>query len=127
MNILRDLTRAKATFQARTLRTILTEGMDMTDQSRPDQMSYPRALVERVRGTMARPDKPNVIAMHVGDAAMLCDALTAALDEIERLRSALRFYAWENETKLPSEGPWGVNSTDFGKLAREALKGQTNE
>lgn len=39
MNILRDLTRAKITFQARTLRTVLTEGMDMTDQSNSSDFS----------------------------------------------------------------------------------------
>jgi hypothetical protein len=43
---------------------------------------------------------------------------------------ALRFYAWENEARLPSEGPWGTASTDFGQIARATLaelKGQTNE
>jgi hypothetical protein len=43
---------------------------------------------------------------------------------------ALRFYAWENEQRLPSEGPWGTASTDFGRVARttiaelEELKGK---
>ena len=43
---------------------------------------------------------------------------------------ALRFYAWENEARLPSEGPWGVASTDFGQVARATLaelKGETDE
>ena len=34
---------------------------------------------------------------------------------------ALRFYAWENEMRLPSDGPWGAGSTDFGKVARATL------
>ena len=34
---------------------------------------------------------------------------------------ALRFYAWENEMRLPNEGPWGTGSTDFGKVARATL------
>jgi len=34
---------------------------------------------------------------------------------------ALRFYAWENEMRLPSDGPWGAGSTDFGKVARTTL------
>jgi hypothetical protein len=34
---------------------------------------------------------------------------------------ALRFYAWENEIRLPSDGPWGAGSTDFGKAARTIL------
>lgn len=43
---------------------------------------------------------------------------------------ALRFYAWENEMRLPSDGPWGAGSTDFGKVARAALaeiKGESHE
>ena len=51
--------------------------------------------------------------------ADLHEALQA---ENERLREALAFYAWENEPRLPSEGPWGTNSTDFGKIASAALK-----
>ena len=34
---------------------------------------------------------------------------------------ALRFYAWENELRLPSEGPWGTASEDFGRVARTTL------
>ena len=43
---------------------------------------------------------------------------------------ALRFYAWENEMRLPSDGPWGAGSTDFGKVARATLaeiKGENHE
>lgn len=36
-----------------------------------------------------------------------------------RLEEALRFYAAEDLP--PNEGPWGVNSTDFGTIARQAL------
>ena len=48
------------------------------------------------------------------------DAKEAA-DEIERLREALNFYAANHE--WPNEGPWCVDSTDFGDVARAALKG----
>jgi len=51
----------------------------MTDQTEA------RALVERFKTTIAQPDRPNVIAAHVDDVAALCDHLTAALDEVERL------------------------------------------
>jgi hypothetical protein len=34
---------------------------------------------------------------------------------------ALRFYADENRYGLPSDGPWGLGSTDFGKIARALL------
>lgn len=43
--------------------------------------------------------------------------------EIARLREALEFYSGIHEPGLsnPNEGPWGVNSTDFGEVARAAL------
>jgi hypothetical protein len=40
--------------------------------------------------------------------------------ENERLRVALRYYA-ENHYPNVNDGPWGVNSTDFGDVARAAL------
>ena len=46
--------------------------------------------------------------------------LKEAADEIERLREALRYYA-ENHYPNVNDGPWGVNSTDFGDVARAAL------
>ena len=48
------------------------------------------------------------------------DALTA---ERDRLRRALHYYA--DFHSVPSDGPWGVNSKDFGTAARAALKGET--
>ena len=57
-------------------------------------------------------------------AASLIDRQTASLDardaEIAWLREALAFYAKDH--KRPNEGPWGVNSRDFGDIARAALK-----
>jgi acetoin utilization deacetylase AcuC-like enzyme len=49
------------------------------------------------------------------------DALRAA-DEIERLRKALQYYAGHHA--IPSEGPWGIDSDDFGNVARAALEGK---
>ena len=47
-------------------------------------------------------------------------AAAMKLPEVAALRKALHFYAdfYEN----PNEGPWGVNSEDFGKVARTALE-----
>ena len=39
--------------------------------------------------------------------------------QVERLTRALRFYADFHEN--PNDGPWGINSQDFGKEARAAL------
>jgi hypothetical protein len=51
-------------------------------------------------------------------------AAALLLDYQERGR-ALRFYADEHE--YPSDGPWGVNSDDFGKVARATLKGKSHD
>lgn len=46
-----------------------------------------------------------------------------AANRIEELEAALRFYTglYEPGLSRPNEGPWGVNSTDFGEVARKAL------
>ena len=44
----------------------------------------------------------------------------AALEaENARLREALHFYSGNHA--IPNDGPWGVNSNDFGRVARAAL------
>ncbi len=59
------------------------------------------------------------------DGPQAADTLERQAAEIERLRRALRFYADEHE--YPSDGPWGVNSDDFGKRARAALTGEDHD
>ena len=44
----------------------------------------------------------------------------APADRIAELEAVLRYYADDHVD--PNVGPWGVNSTDFGNVAREALK-----
>lgn len=90
MTLLRVLIRAKATFQARTLHTILTEGRDMTDHN--DN----RALIERLRtrktaGGFTNPE-PGVLELTEADDPLTteaADALTAAQAKIEALEEAL--------------------------------------
>lgn len=48
-------------------------------------------------------------------------ALRALQQEVERVRGALQYYAGGQVN--PNEGPWGVNSNDFGDIARSALTG----
>ena len=38
----------------------------------------------------------------------------------QQLEAALHFYADDHE--YPSDGPWGINSDDFGNAARAAIK-----
>ncbi len=45
------------------------------------------------------------------------DRIEAQAAEIERLREALEYYAQELMT-----GPWGIDSLDFGDVARAALE-----
>lgn len=40
-------------------------------------------------------------------------------EQRDDLAAALRYYA--NDHKNPDDGPWGINSYDFGKVASEAL------
>ncbi|GAA0730048.1 hypothetical protein [Sphingomonas japonica] len=46
-------------------------------------------------------------------------AMVSAADAIQIMREALDFYSANHE--WPNEGPWGVDSTDFGNVARAAL------
>jgi len=48
------------------------------------------------------------------------DSIQAQAAEIERLREALEYYAQELMT-----GPWGIDSLDFGDVARAALEQST--
>lgn len=41
-------------------------------------------------------------------------------DAVRDVVEALRFYADENNPR-PNEGPWGINSDDYGERARNAL------
>ena len=59
----------------------------------------------------------------VADMTQEAEAAEAELATLraqnERLTGSLRFYADFHEN--PNDGPWGVNSQDFGKEARAAL------
>jgi hypothetical protein len=77
----------------------------------PDDME---AVVERVEA----------LVLTYGDNTQYDAFRTLLLDYQERGR-ALRFYADEHE--YPSDGPWGVNSDDFGKVARATLKGKSHD
>lgn len=55
------------------------------------------------------------------DAGQLREKLAECEVRLGKAVEALRFYAWENEMRLPSDGPWGAGSTDFGKVARATL------
>lgn len=58
-------------------------------------------------------------------AAEMIIALATQLSERDRriaaLTEALAFYA-EGHSANPNEGPWGMASTDFGTVARAAIK-----
>ena len=61
--------------------------------------------------------RDEVVACIRAHAALLAAALK--LPEVAAMVEALHFYAdfYEN----PNDGPWGINSDDFGKVARTAL------
>jgi len=75
----------------------------------------------RVEAILARyPREPRVRA-DKSDLALLLSLARQAGE----MREALEFYAMEHE--FPSDGPWGVNSTDFGDVARAALSQSRSE
>ena len=83
-----------------------------------------KALVERLRG-----DWPEILVekhwMMDSDAIDMqreeaADRIEAQAEKIEKLREALEYYADRNN-QCPNEGPWGVDSTDFGLVALKTL------
>jgi hypothetical protein len=52
-------------------------------------------------------------------AAEAATEITALRDRVAKLEGALHFYA--DEHKYPSDGPWGRDSDDWGKVASAAL------
>ena len=59
----------------------------------------------------------NALAMEV---VHLCNEREDMVKQLEEARKVLHFYAdfYEDD---PNDGPWGVNSDDFGKVARAFL------
>lgn len=55
-----------------------------------------------------------------GLASQAVSDMAMAQNRITALEAALSYYAKEH--KNPSEGPWGLTSTDFGNVARRALE-----
>lgn len=57
----------------------------------------------------------------LGTVAVLASDVRLILSANREMREALEFYADEPAREFPSDGPWGVNSDDFGRVARSAL------
>ncbi len=77
-------------------------------------------LIERLRKMAI-----NLTASQISSAMFeAADALEAKDKLIAELVEALKFYSGVYEPGLsrPNEGPWGVNSKDFGEVARSALE-----
>ncbi len=80
-------------------------------------------LAERLRDELLRQNP----ALEVAGDGRLYDECDNKFYDCEALVEALRFYADRDHNRLPSEGPWGVNSTDFGAKARAALAAYEGE
>lgn len=72
----------------------------------------------RVEGRLVIVDSPELATLRAD--------LAEAREKIARLTEALEFYADDNRTGLPSDGPWGLGSNDFGSRARAALQENAN-
>jgi len=91
---------------------------------------------------MANPDELERLAVSLGDGSAYGNAsaeeyhemvfqlsvgAVALLSANRKMRKALEFYADEPAREFPSDGPWGVNSDDFGRVARSALTTQRGD
>jgi hypothetical protein len=82
-------------------------------------------LVKRLRDGNIGVDADKRAADRIEALINLNEALVELMDDrdakLAKAVEALRFYADENRYGLPSDGPWGLGSTDFGKIARALL------
>jgi hypothetical protein len=78
-----------------------------------DAPGYANAQTVDTLEKVAR-DSANATMAHINRTLAVEAKLAKAVE-------ALRFYADENRYGLPSDGPWGLGSTDFGKIARATL------
>lgn len=79
-------------------------------------------LVERLRfqGRYGAERNDDMAARKISERQEAASLIERQAALIEEAREALRFYAEEHDR--PNEGPWGVDSTDFGDVARAALR-----
>ena len=66
-------------------------------------------------GSGSEPDNPCQYVRHFETAPIQHEAAS----RIEELERALEYYA---KNHYPNNGPWGVDSNDFGDVARAALE-----
>ena len=105
---------------------ILLDGTVHSDQ----REKYERLCARIAAGKASQQDAVEAIRQLCRDNERLAlrrsDARAEAAEaERDRLREALSFYADFHEA--PSDGPWGVESQDFGEVARAALKGESHD
>ena len=82
-----------------------------------DQIDSP---VEIISGEWGGPSGDNAAFIAAANPATVLALLSANRE----MRKALEFYADEPAREFPNDGPWGVNSDDFGRVARSALTTQ---
>jgi hypothetical protein len=75
----------------------------------PDELER---AVERLEGDLTACGKSWLVVVHKAD-------LRRTLAANRKMRAALEWYGGAHQ--FPSDGPWGVNSDDFGQRARSAL------
>jgi predicted RNA-binding protein len=92
----------------------------MTNEELERAVEHLAAVARSMSGDFTRITFPEEVAVKTADAirALLTER-AELLATVERMRGALEFYAFEHA--FPSDGPWGVNSDDFGEVARAAL------
>lgn len=111
-------TNARAALTARDER-MRAEGAEAADEEAFARGANWAQEKARVEGRLVIVDSPELATLRAD--------LAEAQAKIARLTEALEFYADDNRTGLPSDGPWGLGSNDFGSRARAALQENANE
>ena len=103
---------------------VLEDEIDLARIALPQAVPVLRADIRAIKNRT--PTKAKV-ALTARDERMKAEGAREAQAKIARLTEALEFYADDNRTGLPSDGPWGLGSNDFGSRARAALQENVDE
>lgn len=109
----------------------------MIDQSKPDQMSEARALVDQINLSLRKQVGASVVTIHVDDLSSLTSHITVVMDrtakteaerdynrrEAEHLSNVVDRLNAENDRLREALRYYGEGTGDMGEAAREALKG----
>ena len=103
---------------------VLEDEIDLARIALPQAVPVLRSDIKAIKN---RTPTKAMSALTAYGERMKAEGAREAQAKIARLTEALEFYADDNRTGLPSDGPWGLGSNDFGSRARAALQENVDE